>query len=97
MSDKELKELGESLGIDFDKIDFDQFKMGFEVELEHGKKDPETDVSGDDPKITAKIAWAHLKELPDYYTRLAKMEHEGKEKVPGEENLKEACNLLETM
>jgi hypothetical protein len=50
--------------------------MGLEVELEHGLRDPRTNVTGDDPILTGKIAWAHLNEFPDYYTRLAKMERE---------------------
>ena len=66
------------LGIDFDVTPFtiDQFRAGMRVELEHGRRDPITDVTHDDPIITGKIAWAHLKELPDYYTRLAVMEAE---------------------
>ena len=66
------------LGIDFDALgcDLEQFRMGLGVELEHGTRDPETDVSGDDPMVTGKIALAHLTEFPDYYTRLAKLEHE---------------------
>ena len=55
-------------------FDLDQFRLGLGVELEHGAHDPETNVTGDDELITGKIAWAHLKELPDYYTRLARME-----------------------
>jgi hypothetical protein len=54
----------------------EQFRMGLDVELEHGAHDAETNVTGDDPIMTGKIAWAHLKELPDYYTRLAVMEAE---------------------
>lgn len=50
--------------------------MGLEVEMEHGLRDPQTNVTGDDPLTTGKIAWAHLREIPDYYTRLAKMEAE---------------------
>jgi len=50
--------------------------MGLEVELEHGRRDPSTNVSDDDETITGKIAWAHLNEFPDYYTRLAEMEAE---------------------
>jgi Protein of unknown function (DUF5661) len=49
---------------------------GLTIEQEHGAHDPETDVTHDDEQMTAKIAWAHLKEIPDYYTRLAKMEAE---------------------
>jgi hypothetical protein len=72
------RDLGILVGIDWATSPFDpeQFRMGLEVELEHGAHDPETDVTGDDPVLTAKIAWAHLKELPDYYTRLAVLEGE---------------------
>ena len=66
------------LGMDFEtlKYDLDQFRMGLDVELEHGRRSPKTDVSGDDSIITGKIALAHLTEYPDYYTRLAVMERE---------------------
>ena len=71
---EEAKELGERVGIDFDRVDPEEFRLGLTVELEHGAHDPETNVTNDDPVMTAKIAWAHLKELPDYYARLEKME-----------------------
>ena len=66
------------LGIDFTalKCDLEQFRMGLDVELEHGTRSPKTDVSGDDSIITGKIALAHLTEYPDYYTRLAVLERE---------------------
>jgi hypothetical protein len=66
------------LGIDFRalKCDLEQFRMGLDVELEHGPRSPKTDVSGDDRIITGKIALAHLREFPDYYTRLAVLERE---------------------
>ena len=73
------KQIGDSLGIDWNKFDIDQFCMGLEVELEHGTIHSETNVSDDDPLITGKIALAHLREFPDYYTRLQKMEKEAKE------------------
>ena len=74
----QARQLGESIGIDWTNSPFDveQFHMGMEVELEHGSHDPATDVTGDDPVMTAKIAHAHLKEFADYYTRLRKMESE---------------------
>lgn len=68
--------VGRRLGMDFNKIDIDQFSKGLAVELEHGARDPETNVTNNDLIMTGKIAWAHLKELPDYYTRLEKMETE---------------------
>jgi hypothetical protein len=73
------KKIGEELGIDWKKFDVEQFWMGLEVELEHGARDPETNVTNDDPLLTGKIAFAHLKEFPDYYTRLQKMETEADE------------------
>ena len=66
------------LGIDFTalKCDLEQFRMGLDVELEHGLRSPKTNVTGDDWNITGKIALAHLNEFPDYYTRLAVLERE---------------------
>ena len=66
------------LGIDFKALgcDIEQFRMGLDVELEHGPRSPKTDVSGDDWNVTGKIALAHLTEFPDYYTRLAVLESE---------------------
>ena len=74
----EARAAGERIGIDWGSAPFDleQFRMGMDVELEHGARDPQTNVTGDDVIMTAKIARAHLNEFPDYYTRLAKMEAE---------------------
>lgn len=76
---EEAKEIGESLGITWDKFDVEQFRSGLDVELEHGLEDAFTNVTGDDPVTTGKIALAHLNEFPDYYTRLEKMEKEAEE------------------
>ncbi len=73
---EEAKKIGDAIGINWDKVDIEEFRVGISVELEHGSHDPETDVIGDDENLAGKIAWAHLKELPDYYTRLLKMEQE---------------------
>jgi hypothetical protein len=70
------KSTGEQLGINWSKFDVNQFKMGMEVELEHGTVNPLTDVTHDNLLLTGKIALAHLNEFPDYYTRLLKMEKE---------------------
>jgi hypothetical protein len=74
----EAREAGTAIGVDWDSAPFDadQFRRGMQVELEHGRRDPQTNVTNDDPATTAKIALAHLKELPDYYDRLAAMEGE---------------------
>ncbi len=76
---EEAKKIGNGLGVDWGRIDLEQFRMGLEVELEHGAADPETNVTDDDLGMTGKIALAHLNEYLDYYTRLAKMETEAEE------------------
>ena len=75
-SAEEAKVIGEKLGIDWSRFDVEQFRMGIDVELEHGSHDLHTNVTQDDSLTTGKIALAHLNEFPDYYTRLKKMENE---------------------
>ncbi len=75
-SSEEAKAIGEQLGLKWDKFDVEQFRIGMDVELEHGLVDPSTNVTNNDSLITGKIALAHLNEFPDYYTRLEKMEKE---------------------
>jgi hypothetical protein len=71
---EEAQRVGDSIGVDWDAIEIEQFRAGMDVEYEHGSRDPQTDVTHDDPIMTGKIALAHLKEFPDYYDRLARME-----------------------
>lgn len=78
---EEAKQVGERLGIDWSKFDIEQFRMGLDVELEHGLVNPDTNVTNDGPITTGKIALAHLNEFPDYYTRLDKMEKEAEGKL----------------
>ena len=76
---EEARAIGGQLGVDQADLNFEEFRRGLEVELEHGSRDPETNVTNDDVLLTGKIAWAHLKEFPDYYTRLDKLEAEADE------------------
>lgn len=64
---------GRYMSSDAGNIDSKELEMGDKVELEHTKS----------PIIARRIALDHLAELPDYYTRLAKMEGEGKETSDG--------------
>jgi hypothetical protein len=75
---EEARAAGERIGIEWltSPFEVEQFRMGMDVELEHGTQDLETNVTDDDVTVTAKIARAHLNEFPDYYTRLAVMEAE---------------------
>jgi len=80
ITNEQAREIGKHIGVDWAKADFplSEFQKGIAVESEHGSKlGKGTDVGGDDKNVAARIAWAHLKELPDYYKRLHKMEVEG--------------------
>lgn len=78
VSARKAHKIGEALGVDWSRIDLEELRRGMEVELEHGRRDPATDVTGDDLVLTGKIALAHLNEFPDYYARLALMEEEAR-------------------
>jgi hypothetical protein len=82
-SAEEARSIGEQIGIDWSAsaFDVDQFRRGLDVELEHGLHDPDTNVTGDDPLTTGKIARAHLNEFADYYTRLEQMEEQAKREL----------------
>ncbi len=73
---EEARRVGDAIGVDWSLYGLEAFRAGMDVEYEHGARDPQTDVTHDDPIVTGKIALAHMKEFPDYYDRLAKMEAE---------------------
>lgn len=79
-SAQEARSVGEEIGVNWESAPFDveQFRRGMDVELEHGSENPATDVTGNDPIATGRIALAHLNEFPDYYTRLERMEQEAR-------------------
>jgi len=78
-SAQDARRIGDTLGVDWGEVNPEEFRAGLAVELEHGARDPETNVTNDDEILTGKIAWAHLREFPDYYTRLAKLEQDADE------------------
>ena len=71
ISKKTAERVGKKLGIDFSVCSLKEFQMGMQAELEH------RNVTHGDLVMTGKIAQAHLQEMPDYYTRLKKMEKGG--------------------
>ena len=77
-TEEEARVIGQRIGVDWSAgdVDLEQFQMGLAVELEHGTHDAATNVTNDDETITGKIALAHLREIGDYYTRLAAMERD---------------------
>lgn len=80
---EEARRVGDTIGVDWSRFDLEQFRAGMDVEYEHGSHDPQTDVTGDDPVVTGKIALAHMKEFPDYYERLERMEEEARAERSG--------------
>jgi hypothetical protein len=80
---EEARRVGDAIGVDWSRFELEQFRAGMDVELEHGSHDPQTDVTGDDPILTGKIALAHMKEFPDYYERLQRMEREAERDCAG--------------
>jgi hypothetical protein len=70
--------VGDLIDVDWKTCDLRQFRRGMDVEYEHGVRDPQTDVTHDDPILTGKIALRHMKEFADYYARLGRMEKEAK-------------------
>jgi hypothetical protein len=76
ITSEEARRVRDEIGIDWTRFNLEQFRSGMDVELEHGSHDSQTDVTGDDPILTGKIALAHMKEFPDYYERLEQMEAE---------------------
>jgi hypothetical protein len=78
-TEAQARDVAMAIGLDLEASEFDveSFRAGMEIELEHGRRDPQTDVTDDDPEATGRIAWAHLKEFPDYYERLELVERMG--------------------
>jgi hypothetical protein len=79
IDEKTARKIGDEIGVEWDKVDFGQFHKGINVEMEHGSVDPQTDVIGNNLSAAGKICWAHLKELPDYYSKLERIEKELKD------------------
>jgi Protein of unknown function (DUF5661) len=67
---EEARRVGNEIGVDWSRLDLEQFPFGMDVEFGHGSHDPHTDVTGDDPILIGKIALAHVKEFPDYFERM---------------------------
>jgi hypothetical protein len=69
----DAKDIGESLGICWDRFSPEQFRMGLNIEGARGERSPAAEASWEAQMVAGRIALAHLNELPDYYTQLAVM------------------------
>lgn len=82
------KEIGDEIGVDWDLVDLGEWIQGLKEELEHvgvlgGEKTAV--IPAGDLVSSGRIAYEHILEVPDYYSRLEKMEHEGEEEYPDED------------
>jgi len=73
----EAARIWEELAIADMPVSMEDFRAGLAVELEHGMKFPEANVTNNHPILTGKIVVAHLRETLDYYKRLDVAELEG--------------------
>ncbi len=74
---EEAAKLLEIVNVEHMPIRLEDFRVGLEVELEHGTRFPDANVTNNHPILTGKIVLAHLKETLDYYQRLEVAELEG--------------------
>jgi len=72
----QAKQVGESLHIDWEQVDLEEFRQGLMGNHEPGARDPETGRTYDSVLLTGKIVLAHIDEFPDYFSWLAKLKEE---------------------
>ena len=77
VSVKEAAKILKIVNVEKMKIPLDDFRMGLEVELEHGTRFQDANITNNHPLLTGKIVLAHLKETMDYYRRIDVAEIEG--------------------
>ncbi len=77
VSADEAKKILAIVNVENMPIPLEEFRVGLEVELEHGTRFSDANVTNNHPILTGKIVLAHLKETMDYYERLDIAEIEG--------------------
>ena len=76
ISTDEAKRVGESLHIDWEQVDLEEFRQGLMGNHKEGAIDPETGLTYEGVLLTGKVVLAHMEEFPDYFSRLAKLKAE---------------------
>ena len=77
ISSDEAKTILSEINAEEMNVDIDEFRQGLEVELEHGLRFKDANVTNNHPILTGKIVLAHLKESSYYYKLLDVAELEG--------------------
>ena len=75
----EAKRIGESLYIDWDQIDLEQYRQGLMGNHKQATVDPETGLAFEGLLLSGQLVLTHMQEFPDYFTRLAKLKAEADE------------------
>jgi hypothetical protein len=85
---QKAKEVGDEIGVDWSLVDLGEFIQGIKEEQEHSGilgGDATKVIEKFDYKASGMIAYEHLLERPDYYTKLEELEDEGEELYPDDE------------
>jgi len=77
VSIEEAEIIRSKVNIEKMNIDIEDFRQGLEVELEHGTRYKDANITNNHPLLTGKIVIAHLKESLDYYKLLEVAELKG--------------------
>jgi uncharacterized protein DUF5661 len=85
ISTADARRVGESLHIDWEQVNLEEFRQGLMGNHKPGAIDPETGLAYESVLLTGKIVLAHIEEFPDYFTRLAKLKEEVDEYRAGRE------------
>ena len=72
----EARRVGESLHLDWEQVDLEEFRQGLMGNHKPGTIDPETGLAYEDVLLTGKVVLEHMEEFPDYFSRLAKLKEE---------------------
>lgn len=72
---EQARRVGEALHIDWEQVNLEEFRQGL---MGHRKEaiETETGLTYQALVLTGKVVLAHMREFPDYYSRLAKLEAE---------------------
>ena len=76
ISSDEAKRIGDSLYIDWNQIDLEQFRQGLIGNQRRAAMDSETGLIDDGVVLSGKIVLAHMQKFPDYFSRLEKLRAE---------------------
>ena len=76
LSAEEAKRIGDSLYIDWDQVDLEQFRRGLMGNHKQGLINPETEPTYDGMLLSGKVVLTHMEQFPDYFSRLEKLKTE---------------------